>query len=91
MKVYREAVKQWGQVAQMRMLQEECGELIAAVNQYDRGRITAEHLAEEVADVLIMCEQARVILGADRVDEAKRRKLERLADRLVLPRKADDG
>ena len=48
------AVRLWGAQRQFRQLTEECGELIAAVNQYERGRITADQLASEIADVLII-------------------------------------
>jgi NTP pyrophosphatase (non-canonical NTP hydrolase) len=76
------AVDLWGVDAQMRMLQEECAELIAAVNRFSRERCGAEDVAEEVADVLIMAEQARRIVGAADVDAAMERKLNRLARRL---------
>lgn len=77
------ALEKWAAAPQWRMLQEECAELIAAINQYDRGRVTEDRVAEEVADVLIMVAQARVLLG-DRVDAWLRAKLERLERRLGL-------
>ena len=76
------AVQQWGAAAQWRMVQEECGELVAAVNRFDRRRCSAEALAEEVADVLIMSAQARMMLGERLVDIAVENKLERLYLRL---------
>lgn len=79
----RRAVASWGEPAQWRQVQEECGELVAAVNQADRGRAgSAAKLAEEVADVTIMMAQARVMLGAEVVDAAIDRKLARLERRL---------
>lgn len=77
------AVDLWGEEAQMRMVQEECAELIATVNRHQRERCSNEDVAEEVADVLIMVEQARRIVGAAAVDAAKERKLQRLARRLT--------
>lgn len=77
------AVGAWGSENQLRMLQEECGECVAAVNRLARARPGAvDQLAEEVADVLIMAAQARYILGTDAVDAALSRKLARLEQRL---------
>lgn len=72
----------WGAQSQLRQLTEECGELIAAVNQYERGRLTVDELASEVADVLIMAAQARDILG-QAVDAQLAFKLDRLQGRIV--------
>jgi NTP pyrophosphatase (non-canonical NTP hydrolase) len=38
----------------MRHLQEECGELVAAINQYLRGRISVKKLSVEIGDVLLL-------------------------------------
>ena len=80
--LYRDAVDKWGPATEWRQLQEECGELIAAINRFDRTRCTEAELAEEVADVEILIEQARLMLGDELVDTFKRQKLERLAERL---------
>lgn len=82
--VLSEAVRTWGVEAQLRMLQEECAELIAAVNRFDRGRVGTSDLAEEIADVEIMCAQARLIIGDRDVEVARQRKLRRLARRLAM-------
>jgi len=76
--LYKRAIELWGSVSQYRQLQEECAELIAAINQFDRGRISLDELAEEVADVEIMIEQARLMLSDRAVDLCKERKLHRL-------------
>lgn len=78
----RAAVKAWGPESQVRMAQEEAAELIAALNQFSRGRLPIEAVADEVADVIIMCAQLRVMLGGERVDAAVLRKLERLEGRI---------
>ena len=77
-----QAVRMWGAQSQLRQLTEECGELVAAVNQYERGRITVEELASEVADVFIMVAQARDILG-QKVDAQLAHKLDRLQQRIA--------
>ncbi len=79
----QQALDRWGASKQMRLLQEECAELTAMVNRFERGRASGLQVAEEVADVLIMCAQARRILGAEVVDKAVARKMARLAERLM--------
>lgn len=78
-----------GTTAQLDQSVEECGELIVAINHYKRGRITANELAEEVADVEIMMAQLRAIVGTGLVDKVKALKVTRLLRR--LQRKASEG
>ncbi|MBR4627763.1 MAG: hypothetical protein IKO47_08705 [Ruminococcus sp.] len=69
---------------------EECSEAIQAVCKLERATeetlydyaeaITA--LTSEVADVLIMAQQMRLFLGADKVDKEINRKLERQLQRI---------
>jgi NTP pyrophosphatase (non-canonical NTP hydrolase) len=68
-KVYSDAINEFGLLSQMRMCQEECGELIAAINQFLRGRIGLKDLAEEVADVRIMVEQMEICVKKLRVSD----------------------
>jgi NTP pyrophosphatase (non-canonical NTP hydrolase) len=81
------ALRLWGTCAQLRQLQEECCELGAAVNQFLRGRLTADELAAEVADVIITVAQARRFLGGQRVDVQVLKKIERLEHRIVEAQK----
>lgn len=83
------AVRCWGPEPQWRMLQEECGELVAAINQRTRGRISGDQLAEECADVLILLIQARRMLGRGVFDRAVETKLARLEER--LSKRGGDG
>ena len=81
--IEKDAVATFGVDAQMRMLQEECGELIVAVGHYLRGRDGSEdNLCEELADVRIMVEQIEVALGNAAVEEYRDNKLQRLKRRL---------
>lgn len=80
--IARQAVETWGHTAQIDMVIEECSELILALQHWKRGRNTAEEVASELADVSIMFEQARIMFGADVVDEARRQKITRLVGRL---------
>ena len=83
------AVKTYGPENQLLQATEECAEFIQAVNKYRRAKTEAQiiaarlHLAEEIADCLIMMEQATIIVGgALLVDRWKQNKLDRLAKRL---------
>ncbi len=62
--LFAEVVRLRGHDFQARMVTEECGELLAALSQYLRGRVHAMALAEEAADVQIMLEQIPHIVEA---------------------------
>lgn len=81
-RLYLRAKDTWGELSQLCMTVEECAELIVAVLHALRGRYQLPELAEEVADVMIMCEQLRLMVGEELVDEAKVAKLARLRMRL---------
>ena len=80
--LYERAIMKYGKKAQMRCLQEECAELIAAVNKFLRGRTDASLIEEEMADVEIMTEQMYLILSIENVKRIKSEKLVRLAKNL---------
>lgn len=72
-------IKQFSRENQLRMLQEECSELAAAINHFIRNKITVRELCSEIADVEILIEQIKLalfVLGT--VDEEKALKLARL-------------
>lgn len=80
------AIQQYGQVAQLNQVIEECAELIQAINKFRRNPTseTILQLCGEIADVEIMCEQARLMFAAgDMVEDIKAKKLERLKNRLL--------
>lgn len=84
--LYLKAVDRWGQDAQLRMVQEECAELIVAINKWSRAmKGSGDFITEEVADVEIMCGQMRAIFGDRDIDGVKAQKLERLRRRLAQP------
>lgn len=67
--------------SQMGMAQEECAELIQAISKVRRLGIngeTLDHMAEEIADVRIMCAQLVTILG---LNEAVSRNIDQKLDR----------
>lgn len=70
----------WGQLNQV---QEECAELIAAINKLRRNKKGSFSLVEEeVADVCIMIAQCKRIIGANYIDEIIAKKLKRCEERL---------
>lgn len=84
-KLYKTAIQVWGKESQMNMLVEECAELIQSVNKYRRKG--SENILEEIADVEIMIEQAKIILGEELtkiIEIHKENKLDSLAGKLAL-------
>ncbi len=89
--LYRAAIDNWGYESQIEMMLEECAELIDAIQKLKRQRVTTEKVAEEIADVMIMCGQMRIVFGEHRVDEIKRAKLKRLGNILLEDNKKGDN
>lgn len=90
--VYEHAIDTYGIKPQMLMVIEEMSELTKAICKLFRNPRDQEPsadqidaIAEETADVTIMLEQLRLILGInENVCEHMDRKVERLAERLGL-------
>lgn len=80
--IIRCAVKTYGKEAQTKMLFEEMAELQNALCKLSRGRDTADHVCEEIADVMIMCFQMAHIYGSKQVEQWAQRKMARLKERL---------
>lgn len=81
--LYRSALEKWGVQSQINQLYEEIGELLTAIVHLDRGRITVDGLAEEIADVELCLEQLKDIHKiSEAVESWKEKKLKRLAERL---------
>ena len=82
--LYAKALLKWGLDAQLDMAQEECAELIMAINKLRRSKYRRKSfVAEEIADVRIMINQ--IILGLEiqkQVDKFTDLKLARLERRL---------
>jgi NTP pyrophosphatase (non-canonical NTP hydrolase) len=78
--LYKEAIEKWGEEAQVNMLNEECGELIAAVAQFKRGRTSHHDVMTELADVFIMVEQIATMMNYEDFEKELERKLIKLRD-----------
>lgn len=81
--VLRKAIERWGSAAQTSMAVEEMAELITAICHFGRGRIESDAVAEEIADVLIMCHQLALLAGTWRVRTHLESKMARLAERVT--------
>ena len=81
--ILKQALDTYGAEAQTLMMFEEMAELQKELCKHARGRDNRDHIAEEIADVLIMLEQMMLLHDCkDAVAECRRRKIERLAERL---------
>lgn len=69
---------------QLNQTQEECGELITAINHFRRKKSIEEydHLCEEVADVSIMVNQCMCFLDGEIINKKISEKLARAGERL---------
>lgn len=76
--VYKKAIREYGEYAQLDVAIEEMAELTQAISKLKRNK---EHnVEEEVADIEIMLQQVRLmsIFNAKKIDEIKEQKLKRL-------------
>lgn len=80
--ICRNAITHYGWEAEQRQACEEMGELIAALHQYRRGKISHEDVVSEIADVLVTTTELALIFGKDKVAQEVNRKLDRLQDRI---------
>lgn len=79
----KEIAFHYGFTNQANMLCEESAEFMVALNKLRRGDDHAyENVKEEVADVLIMAHQLRILLGADDIDRIVNAKLNRQLQRI---------
>lgn len=81
--VYRRAIEKYGEDAQLWMVIEEMSELAKEICKYQRGKRSPVDIADEIADVEIMLEQATMIFGVDDlVRKHMDQKVERLKERV---------
>ena len=81
--LYTECIVKWGKEAQMRQTMEESAELIVALNKVIRNTGRVEDVAEEIADVQLMCEEMIELFNIQKEVEGYRQfKIERIQDRL---------
>lgn len=83
LKLYEQAILTWGIQTQLDLLNEEIGELLAAIHKSKRNKVTDADVITELADVSIMVEQMSILFGGyEEFVKEKEYKLERLEKRL---------
>lgn len=81
--ICRTAIEKYGKLSQVIVANEEMSELNKELCKNLRGEDNKEHIAEEVADVLIMMEQMKMLFDIQPlVDDFMVKKLRRLRERL---------
>ena len=81
--VLQRALDTYGSALQIVVMMEEMSELQKELCKYLRGKYSPANIAEEIADVEIMLEQMKMLFCcADDVHDVRRRKVERLKERL---------
>ena len=86
--ILEKAVDTYGLENQLLQGAEECAEFIQAVNKWRRAKDredvkdAVDHLAEEVADCIIMMEQAKIMIGEHKVNWWVDFKMNRLKEEL---------
>lgn len=87
-KILFKAIETWGGEMQLQVLMEEMAELVQALVKRQRGSV--HNIEEEIADVEIMLEQAKLYLRiCDEVEKWKGYKMARLGDKLNKMNKSD--
>ena len=76
--IYRQSLEKWGPEAQYDQAVEECAELITALKHFRRGKIEAQAVINELADVTLMLGQLTWMFGTEKVDQAVQDKLFKL-------------
>ena len=77
--IYEQAIKTFGAKHQIVKAVEELSELVTALARYSLGEGDLDNIAEEIADVEVMCEQLTMIFkNLRQVLKIKEQKTERL-------------
>ena len=92
-KILCDAIKEFGEHAQLQMVIEECAELIKAVCKYLRNPVEDNkiYILEEIADVLIMIQQVQIMYGFEMVNDFRREKILRLESRIYAHQQRGSG
>lgn len=80
--LYEKVINSWGVEHQLRLVEEEVGEMLTALAQRLRGRTDNAAVITELADVTIMMEQMALLFDWDGFWKEKEYKLQRLQERL---------
>jgi len=83
--IYKATLEKWGEDAQYDQAVEECAELIIALKHFRRGKIDAQKVIDELADVTLMLGQLSWMFGEDGVKKTVDIKLDKLQQLLNAP------
>ncbi|MFT4949918.1 MAG: hypothetical protein ACI9CA_002060 [Natronomonas sp.] len=81
-RTFAAALDAWGIDAQVDKAEEEAAEFLVASKHYGRGKIGADELVDELADLRVMQEQLSRFVGQERVAKRVQEKMDRLRERL---------
>ena len=81
--ILKTALALYGTDQQILQAVEECSELQQALMHYRRGKIPHAAVVDEIADVMFMAQQMRLVFGPRLVDDAVAHKIERLGKRVA--------
>lgn len=91
-KICKEALKVWGVVPQIDKTQEECAELIQALNKWKyKPNYPKDRIVEEIADVLIMLEQMKYVFGFKEIEKFIDIKLKKVKNKLDEKKTSEAG
>lgn len=82
LEILKRALAVYGIDKQRNMLIEEIGELLNAIGKQPRARATNDDMIDELADVVIMCEQIAMSISFDDYRKMRTEKLARLEVKL---------
>lgn len=84
LEILRKAIDKYGIESQTSMIKEECLELALAIQRFDRNKTpeNVDNIIDEIADVTIMMEQAKMLFSANLIQERIEFKMKRLEKRL---------
>ena len=89
---YKDCVDTWGTDAQIKMCIEEMSELAKEICKNIRRQDNEAQIADEIADVTIMMEQAKMIFGnGDQVEKQIQYKVNRLKFRLGIRKETENA
>lgn len=81
-RLFNYATKLWGNSAQIWQAIEEMGELLTALNKFNRNKVNRYAVIDEIADVTIMMAQLSNIFGSRDVNRVINKKMLRLRERI---------
>jgi NTP pyrophosphatase (non-canonical NTP hydrolase) len=73
--LYKQCIKKFGAMNQILMVMEESGELLKALNKFNRGQASEPQVWEALVDMWIMLEQMMVLFKLDLAEFKRLRKV----------------